>query len=145
MWSFAHFEGKMLAQMWLFAHLRVKCLHNCGWFFMKTMIYTFVGCLHISRQNWTFAHLTALCLHISGWCIFYRFAQFCGRRVCTNVVVCTFEGEMFAQMWLFAHFVVFAHFTAPQGLSLSIIILSHLRERIEPWGPQIRLVVHAWS
>ena len=32
-----------------------------------------------------------------------------------NVVVCTFVGEMFAQMWAFAHlWVQFAHFTAPQ-------------------------------
>ena len=84
----------------------------------KTMICTFVGCLHISpcsRQNWSFVHLTASCLHISCWYIYiyiYIFTDLYiwGRHVCTNVVACTFEGEMFAQMW------VFAHFTAPQGL-----------------------------
>ena len=75
------------------------CLHKCGWFLIKTMICTFVGCLHI---------LTASCLHISGWCIFFIYFytdlhKFWGRRVCTNVVVCTFEGKIFAQMWLFAH------------------------------------------
>ena len=31
-------------------------------------------------------------------------------QICTNVGVCTFEGEMFAQMWVFAHFVVFCTF-----------------------------------
>ena len=101
-----HIWMRNVAQMWLFAHWRVKCLHKCGWFLMKTMICTFVGCLHISRKNLTFAHLTASCLHISGWCIFLIFfitdLHIWGRRVCTNVVVCTFEGKMFAQMWLFA-------------------------------------------
>ena len=62
---------------------------------MKTMICTFVGCLHISvkieplhisRQNWTFAHLTASCLHISGWCIFTDL-HIWGRHLCRNVVV----------------------------------------------------------
>ena len=32
------FVGEMFAHMWLFAHLRAKCLHKCG-------------CLHISRLS----------------------------------------------------------------------------------------------
>ena len=97
------FEGEMFAQMWLFTHLRVKCLHKCGWFLMKKIICTFVGCLHISRQNWTFAHLTASCCTLVVDVFFFLDLHIWGRRVCTNVVVCTFESEMFAQMWLFTH------------------------------------------
>ena len=37
---------------------------------------------------------------------------------CTNVVVCTFEGELFAEMWLFAHLWLCARFMAPQHLTL---------------------------
>ena len=44
-------------------------------------------------------------LHISDWCILFYFTylHFWGRRVCTNVVVCIFEGAVFAQIWMFAH------------------------------------------
>ena len=64
----------------------------------KKRVCTFVGCLQISHQNLNFAHFTARCLHICGWYIFTDL-HIWGRHVCTNVVVCTFEGEMFAQMW----------------------------------------------
>ena len=123
-YRFAHFRGLCLHKCGCLHILRVKCLHIWGWnvctkcgrfLIKKTMICTFVGCLYISRQNWSFAHLTASCLHISGWYIFFTYMHIWGRSVCTNVVVCTFQGKMFAQMWLFAHLWVFAHFTAPQG------------------------------
>ena len=51
---------------------------------MKTMIWTFVGCVDISIQTWTFAHLTTSCLHKCG-CL-----HIWGRRVCARVVACTF-------------------------------------------------------
>ena len=37
------------------------------------------------------AHLTASCLHICGWYLLF------------SIQICTFEGAMFAHMWLFAH------------------------------------------
>ena len=49
-WLFAHLRVKCLQQMWLFAHLRVKCLHK----------------MWLILDNNDFAHLTASCLHISG-------------------------------------------------------------------------------
>ena len=52
---------------------------------MKTIICTFVGCLHFSHQTWSFAHLTVSCLHKCG-CM-----HIWGCSVCANVVVCTFE------------------------------------------------------
>ena len=76
MWLFAHLRVKCFAQMWLFAHLRVKCLHKCGWFLMKTTICTFVGCftfhvkiepLHIWRR-----HVCTLAVDVF---FFYRFAH----------------------------------------------------------------------
>ena len=52
---------------------------------MKTIICTFVGCLHFSHQNWSFAHLSVSCFHKCG-CL-----HIWGCSVCANVVVCTFE------------------------------------------------------
>ena len=52
---------------------------------------------------------------------FFTDLHICGRngeKFAQNVVVCTFVGEMFAQMWAFAHLWVFAHFTAPHGLTV---------------------------
>ena len=121
------FEGAVFAQMWLFAHLKAKCLHK-------------FGCLHIWRRNVCtnvvvctfegelFAQMWLILdennyLHIILWdvCTFHVKIEplhiwrrhvctvvdvfflntdlhIWGRRVCTNVVVCTFEGKMFAQM-----------------------------------------------
>ena len=48
---------------------------------------------------------------------FFTDLRICGRNgemFAQNEVVCTFVGEMFTQMWAFAHLWVFAHFTAPQ-------------------------------
>ena len=68
-------------------------------------------------SNWSFAHLTASGLHTSGWCN-WTDLHIWGRSVCTSVVVSTFQGKMLAQMQLFAHLWVFAHFTAPQPSSV---------------------------
>ena len=72
--------------------------------------------------NQWFAHLWEVCTfhvkieHLHIW----------RRHVCTIVVdvflkICTFEGNMFAQMWLFGHLRFFAHFTAPQPARLHTI------------------------
>ena len=72
-----------------------------NWFFMKTMICTCQ--LHISHQNWTFAHFDGVMFAQLAVDEFFTDLHIWGRCVCINVVICTFEGEMFAQMWLFAH------------------------------------------
>ena len=96
----------------LFAHFTSK-LNVCTFvvdvfFYILLQICTFEGemfaqmwCLHI----W----LRAKCLHKCG-CL-----HICGRNVCTNVVACTFVGEMFAQNVVVCTFVVFCTFHSSTG------------------------------
>ena len=92
------FEGALFVQMWLFAHLRAKCLHKCGGLHIwgrnvctNVVVCTFKGEMFaqmwlILDENKDLHILWDVCtfhvkieplhiwrrdvLHISGWCIF---------------------------------------------------------------------------